>query len=318
MKDQRNIQEVLDSALEEGREVLLEGKVASYIPELAKANSGNLGVCITQSTGESYISGDYDIPFTIQSISKAFMLILALQLAGREEVFSKIGMEPTGDRFDSIMQLELTDRKPFNPLINAGAIVTASCILNHTQDPFEAYLRLVRLLCNDSRIRLSETVYQSEKRTGTRNRSIAYLLKGSEILVGEPEDILDLYFKSCSTLVTARNLSHAAMILSNHGKDPISGKQVISSDIIRTVLSLMMLCGMYNESGEYAVKVGLPSKSGVGGGIMAVARGGVGIATFGPALNPKGNSVGGMKILQYLSEHLCLHTLSMRDDATVF
>lgn len=305
MNKQNNMEQILHEALEAGRDVLYEGKVADYIPELAKANSCNLGVCLMNRDGEVFGAGDYNIPFTMQSISKTFSLILALQTAGYDGVFSKIGMEPTGDRFDSILQLELKDWRPFNPMINAGAIVTASCIVS--QDPFADFLALVRKLCDNPNIRLNESVYQSEKRTGTRNRSIAFLLKSDQVLEGEPEDILDVYFRMCSVMVTARDLAHYAMILSNHGVDPKTGEQLVSRDIVRIVTTLMMLCGMYDESGEYAVKVGLPSKSGVGGGICAVGQHGLGIGTFGPMLNKKGNSVGGEKILQVLSRKMNLH-----------
>ena len=302
----QDIQRIMDRALEEGRDVLFEGKVASYIPELAKANSAHLGVCLMKKTGEVYMSGDAEIPFTIQSISKTLSLILAIQTSGYDYVFSKVGMEPTGDRFDSILQLELKDWRPFNPMINAGAIMTASCI--RTEDPFGDYLALAKKLCANDNIFLNEDVYLSEKRTGTRNRSIAYLLKSDDVMEGEPEEVLDFYFRMCSIMVTAKDLAHYAMILSNGGVDPETGEVMIAPDIVRAVTSLMLLCGMYDESGEYAAKVGMPSKSGVGGGIVAVGPDGMGLGTFGPMLNKKGNSCGGQRILQYLSENLRLHT----------
>ncbi|MGP1349956.1 MAG: glutaminase A [Stomatobaculum sp.] len=302
---EQDIQKILEEALVRGRSVLIEGKVASYIPELAKADSSNLGCCIMKADGTIYKAGDYNIPFTMQSISKTFSLILALQTAGYDRVFSKVGMEPTGDRFDSILQLELKDWRPFNPMINAGAIVTADCI--DAEKPFEAFLALVRKLCGDSRIHINEAVYQSEKRTGTRNRSIAYLLKSDNVLDKEPEEVLDVYFRMCSVMATAKNLAHYAMVLANKGRDPQTEEQLIDPEIVKIVTTLMMLCGMYDESGEYAVKVGLPSKSGVGGGIVAVGPDGTGIGTFGPMLNRKGNSVGGEKMLQYLSQQLRLH-----------
>ena len=160
---------------------------------------------------------------------------------------------------------------------------------------------------------MNERVYQSEKHTGTRNRAIAYILMNDHILDGEwedVEDILDLYFRMCSVMVTAKDLAHYAMVLANDGVDPTTGEQIVTPDIVRVVKTLMLLCGMYDESGEYAVKVGLPSKSGVGGGICAVAPNGMGIGVFGPKLNKKGNSVGGEKVIQYLSSHLGLHMLS--------
>ena len=307
----KDIAQVVQDAVESGRDVLIEGKVASYIPELAKANPGNLGVCIKTKDGDTYTAGDYNVPFTMQSIAKTFGLILALQTAGADVVFSKVGMEPTGDSFDSILQLEQKRWQPFNPMINAGAIAVVSCIPG--DDPFAQFLNLVRKLCHDDKIRLNEKVYKSEDRTGNRNRSIAYLLESRGVLNRPPVETLDIYFRTCSVMVTAENLAHYGMILSNDGFDPDSGERLIDRAIVRTVKTLMLFCGMYDESGEYAVKTGLPSKSGVGGGIVAVAQGGTGIATFGPMLNAKGNSVGGIHILQYLSDELNLHLFAHRD-----
>ena len=304
----KDIRIILNEALDHASEYLGEGHVASYIPELAKANPANLGVCLTNGKGESFGAGDYEIPFTIQSIGKTFALILALQTAGFDDVFSKIGMEPSGDSFDSIIQLEMKNWHPYNPLINCGAIATVSCI--RSKKPFEDYLHLVQKLCNDPKVRLNENVYLSEKRTGNRNRAIAYLLKSDRILENNTEDVLDLYFRICSVMVTAKGLSHYAMILSNKGIDPVTGERLLDDKIVKTVRTLMLLCGMYDESGEYAVRVGIPSKSGVGGGIVASAGRGIGIATYGPALNKKGNSVGGEKIREYLSEKLKLHIIS--------
>lgn len=307
-KNDDQINAILATAMEKGRDVLCEGAVASYIPELAKANPSNLGVCIRTADGRTYEAGDFDIPFTMQSISKTFSLILALETAGFDYVFSKVGMEPTGDRFDSILQLELKDWRPFNPMINAGAIVTAGCI--RSEKPFEAFLDLVRRLCGDPKIHLNESVYLSEKSTGTRNRSIAYLLKSDGVLDGEPEDVLDVYFRMCSVMVTARDLANYALVLSCGGVDPVTGERLLDPKIVKVVTTLMMLCGMYDESGEYAVNIGLPSKSGVGGGIVAVGNGEFGIGVFGPRLNKKGNSVGGEAILKTLSEELLLHTFA--------
>ena len=300
-----NIQQVLLDAHREASNNLTGGKVADYIPELAKASATSLGACIMMPDGTTYLAGDAEIPFTIQSIANTLTLILALKTAGFDRVFSKVGIEPTGDRFDSILQLELKDWRPFNPMINAGAIVTIDCIRGG--DIFERYLELVRTVCGKKTIHLNEAVYHSEKKTGIRNRSIAYLLKSAEYLDGEPEEILDIYFRTCSVMVTAKDLAHYAMVLSSGGKDPLTGKQLIEPHIVPLVKTLMMLCGMYDESGEYAVKVGMPSKSGVGGGIVAVGPNGMGLGTFGPMLNTKGNSIGGEQILQHLSEKLHLH-----------
>ena len=301
------IQSILEEACKYAAEHLDGGKVAAYIPELAKADPKKLGVCLTMKDGTTCTAGEADTPFTVQSIGKTFALILALQTAGFEKVFSRVGMEPSGDSFDSIIQLELKNWTPYNPLINCGAIATASCIESET--PFEDYLTLLRTLCDDPSIRLSEETYQSEKETGNRNRAITYLLANDGIIGSNAEQVLDLYFRFCSVLVTARGLAHYAMILANGGVHPRTGRRLLDAEIVKVLKTLMFLCGMYDESGEFAVRVGLPAKSGVGGGIMAVAPRGMGIATYGPALNKKGNSVGGERILEYISGRMNLHLL---------
>lgn len=296
---------ILQDALAYGRSRLSQGKVADYIPELAKADPSHLGICLMLPDGTVCHTGSWNIPFTMQSIAKTFSLILALETVGYEKVFSKVGMEPTGDCFDSIVQLETKQMPPFNPMINAGAIVTVSCI--DLPDPFESFLALVRRLCFQDTIHLNEQVYLSEKRTGLRNRSIAYLLQSDHILDGDPEQILDRYFRMCSVEVTTEDLARYALILANDGKDPVTGQEMIEKWIVRIVKTLMLTCGMYDESGEFAVKTGIPAKSGVGGGIVAATDQGIGIATYGPVLNQKGNSIGGIHMLEYLSRALNLH-----------
>lgn len=302
MGETRDIQKILDNAYAQARQVLGEGRVASYIPELAKADPSNLGACVLLKDGTEYGIGDYNIPFTMQSISKTFSLIQALQTAGYEKVFSIVGMEPTGDSFDSILQLEQKDWRPFNPMINAGAIAVVSAI--EGDHIFEEFVELVKKLCGDDNIMLNESVYHSEDMTGNRNRSIAYLLQSRNVLFRSPTETLDDYFRMCSVMVTAKNLAHYARVLANDGIDPTSGERLVDSNIVRTVKTLMLFCGMYDESGQYAMKVGMPSKSGVGGGIMAVGKDGSGIATYGPVLNKKGNSVGGIRIMEILSREL--------------
>ena len=315
MMMQQDIGVILENALIYGKSFLSYGKVADYIPELAKADPSNLGICLMNKEGLMYHVGNWQVPFTMQSIAKTFSLILALQTAGYDKVFSKVGMEPTGDCFDSIVQLETKQLYPFNPMINAGAIVTVSCI--ECSDPFAEFLQLVKQLCFNDTVRLNEQVYLSEKHTGQRNRSIAYLLLSDHILEGDPEPILDSYFRMCSVEVTTQDLARFSLILANDGKDPVTGKQMVEGWIIRIVKTLMLTCGMYDESGEFAVKAGIPSKSGVGGGIIAAADQGMGIATYGPVLNKKGNSIGGIHMLEYLSRELNLHYFANKTDTAV-
>lgn len=303
--DRRIIQKALEKAVDEGKRVTKTGRVATYIPELSKADPEHVGVCIKTVTGETYSAGDWHEPFTMQSISKTISLTLALQTAGYDKVFSKVGLEPTGDSFNSIVKLETRTAHPLNPMINAGAIATASCIPG--EDPFELYLDLARKVCLNKSLSINLEVYLSEKRAGMRNRSMAYWMKSENIIEGDPEDALDLYFRMCSVNVTAEDLANWGMVLANDGVDPISGERLAESWIVRIVKTFMVTCGMYDGSGEFAIKAGIPSKSGVGGGILSVVEGRMGIGVFNPSLDFKGNSVGGMHLLEHLSKSLGLH-----------
>lgn len=299
------VQQVLDEALAYAASFVGEGSVATYIPELSKANPADLGVCMAAVGGECFHAGEWRRPFTIQSISKTIALILALQTSGYDKVFSRVGLEPTGDSFNSIVKLETRDAKPLNPMINAGAIATTGCILSN--DPFALILKQTRRLCGSDDIKLNEAVFLSEKRAGMRNRSMAYWMKSENIIDGDVEELLDVYFRMCSMSVTTENLAHYAMILANDGVDPKNGERLIDSWIVRIVKTFMLTCGMYDGSGEFAIRVGMPSKSGVGGGILSTAEKSMGIAVYGPALDSRGNSVGGMRLLEYLSRKLSLH-----------
>lgn len=303
------IEKTLNDAVAYARSFIHEGSVATYIPELAKGNPTHLGAYIATPDGESYRCGDWQECFTIQSISKTINLILALQVAGYEKVFSKVGVEPTGDAFNSIVKLETRTLHPLNPMINAGAIATASCCMKE-EDPFGSFLALTRRLCGRESIGLNEAVYLSEKKAGMRNRSMAYLMQSDNILEYDAETVLDLYFRMCSVSVNTEDLARYALVLANNGIDPASGEELVESWIVRIVKTLMVTCGMYDGSGEFAMKVGIPAKSGVGGGIMGSVERKMGIAAFGPALDARGNSVGAYHIFEYLSHHLGLHYFS--------
>lgn len=302
------MQEILEQSIIYARTFISQGKVATYIPMLAQADPTLLGVCIKTVDGKKYFAGDYRQPFTIQSISKTILLILALQIAGYDKVFSKVGFEPTGDPFNSIVKLETKTPHPLNPMINAGAIAVASCLTG--QDRFERFLQLTRRLCGRDDIQLNEAVYSSEKGAGMRNRSMAYFMQSENLLEGDIENLLDFYFKMCSIDVTAEDLAHYGMILANGGIDPLTGDQLVENWILRIVKTLMVTCGLYDGSGEFAIKVGIPSKSGVGGGIVSSVENRMGIGVFSPALDAKGNSVGSYRVLEYLSLELGLHYFS--------
>ena len=283
------------------------GTVASYIPELDKAKKDALGLYIIDVEGNEYCSGDWDTKFTIQSISKIVTLMLAILDNGEEYIFSKVGMEPTGDPFNSIKKLETSSRrKPYNPLINAGAIAIDSMIKGRdVRDKFQRILDFFRKISEDETLDVNYKIYCGESETGNRNRAMGYFLKGEGIIEGSVEDALDIYFKQCSIEVTAKTLARIALFLANNGKLS-TGETIITPRIATIVKTLMVTCGMYDSSGEFAVRAGIPSKSGVGGGILSVVPGRMGIGVYGPSLDKKGNSIAGMLLLEDLSSELNL------------
>lgn len=298
-------QELLDDALEYGRAFVRNGHTADYIPELKNMNKYYLGICVMTPDGKIYESGDAQIPFTIQSISKLVSLVLAIRDCGADYLFhTKVGVEPTGDPFNSIVKLE-TKTLPFNPFINAGAITVASRIKGKDSDEkFNRFLEFIRKMCDNPEISLNESVYESERATGDRNRALAYYLKASGVLEGNVEECLDFYFKMCSVNVTAHDIARLSLVLANHGVDPKTEEILIESRHAKAVRALMLTCGLYDGSGEFAMSVGFPAKSGVGGGIAVSLVNHMGIGVFGPALDEKGNSAGGIKMLEYLSKKL--------------
>lgn len=300
------MQNMIDRAINYGRAFLHEGECASYIPELGKVNPNQLGIALVTMDGKLMKSGDFDYGFTIQSISKVISLMLAIMDRGEGYVFSKVGMEPTGDAFNSIIKLEtVKTSKPLNPMINAGAIAVDSLIMGESpQERFERLIAFVRKLCGNDKLWFNEKVYASEKGTGFRNRALAHFMKDMDVLEGDVEEVLDLYFRQCSIQADCRDIAMLGAVLANDGINPVTGEQVVPKKIARMVKTFMVTCGMYDASGEFAVKVGFPAKSGVGGGIMAAVPGRMGIGVFGPALDRKGNSVGGIKVLEFLSEKL--------------
>ena len=311
MQAMQNVQDILEEALKKGQEYVERGECASYIPELARADKKKLGVCLYTRSTDKYTAGDTKDRFTIQSISKVISLAAALELCGFEKVFEKMNMEPSGDAFNSLVKLDLTSDKPFNPMINAGAITTAGYLQPLVS--FEDMLKYARKLCMDDGIVMDEKVYQSEMSHCSRNRAIAYLLQSKGILEADVEKSLDLYIRMCSLSVTAESLAGLGLVLANGGLHPETGTRMIDADAVRVAKTIMMTCGMYDGSGEFAVRVGIPSKSGVGGGILAVVEKQMGIGIYGPSLDPKGNSIGGQRMLEYLSKELKLHLFESGD-----
>ncbi len=275
-----------------------------HIPELSKSPPEALGIHILDAQGQSITEGESTLPFTMQSISKVFTLILALMDNGEAAVFDKVGMEPTGDNFNSMLKLELVQPGiPFNPLINAGAIAISSLIAGSSPAEKSArVLDFLRLLSNNDALNYDLNVYRSESDTANLNRSMAYFLKDNGVLEGQVEDVLDVYFHHCSVCVTCADLAQMALVLAHNGKNPITGKTLIPRRYVQIAKTFMITCGMYNASGEFAIQVGLPAKSGVSGGILTMVPGLYGIGLIGPALNRKGNSIAGVDLLQSLSQ----------------
>ena len=303
------MQNVLNEVININRKYTNYGQVASYIPELKNAKRDDLGICIIDKDNNVYKAGSYNKKFTIQSISKPIILAMALMDNDWSYVFSKVGMEPSGDPFNSIMKLETNDtKKPSNPMINAGAIVTTSLIKGSSSEEKEQrMLRFFRKLANNENIGINYDVYKSEKLTGDRNRAMAYLLKNDGFIDGDVEEILDLYFKQCSIEIDVVDLARIGINLAMYGKDIETGEQLIDERVSRIIKTFMVTCGMYDASGEFAIKVGIPAKSGVGGGIMASVPNTMGIGVYGPALDKKGNSIAGVKILEELSNRCNLN-----------
>jgi glutaminase len=300
--------DIFNNIIKNNIDYTLNGKVASYIPELAKSNPSDLGVYLITLDGQEFFAGNYDKNFTIQSISKILSLMLSL-IDNGEAVFEKIGMEPTGDGFNSIVNLELKSiHKPFNPMINAGAIATTSMIkgISNTEK-IERILNLARKLSNNSNIKINEDVYSSEKSTGDRNRSLAYFMKSYNLIDENVDDILDVYFKQCSIEMNCRDIANMGCVLANDGISTKTGERIVSKNICRIVKTIMSTCGLYDASGEFAVHIGIPAKSGVGGGILAAVPHKLGIGVYGPALDEKGNSIAGIQILRELSTKLDLN-----------
>ncbi|WP_439116310.1 glutaminase A [Paludifilum halophilum] len=295
------MQKDLEELVEKYRPLTREGKTAGYIPELEGMNPDSLGITVVTGDGQVYRAGDCLESFTLQSISKVMTLILALMDNGKEAVFDKVGMEPTGDPFNSIYKLEMRQPgKPLNPMINAGALVVSSLIEGSTMDRrIERVLELVRAMADNPDIHVNEKVYRSEKDTGYRNRSLAYFLKEFDI-IDDVEETLDLYFRQCSISVKCLDLARMGLCLAQSGQN-VSGEQVVPVRLARVVKTFMVTCGMYNASGEFAIKAGIPAKSGVSGGIMASVPHRMGIGVFGPALDEKGNSIAGFSLLADLS-----------------
>lgn len=283
-----------------------EGTVATYIPELSKACPDDFGLAIATVTGQLYAVGDTEIPFTIQSISKAFAFCLALEVAGSALVDSRVGVEPSGDPFNSIM-FDAETNRPFNPMVNAGAIAVAGILYERLgADAFDFMMERFSAAAGRP-LTLNEPVYRSEMETGHRNRAIAHLLLAAGALVVPPDAALDLYFRQCSIDVTASDLARMGATFANMGSNPTTKALGFDLVAVRSTLAVMFTCGMYDYAGHWAYDVGIPAKSGVGGGIVGVVNRQLGIASYAPRLDTRGNSVRGVASFEMLAEDFGLH-----------
>ena len=291
------------------------GAVADYIPELARVDADAFGIAIATADGHLYTVGDAERDFTIQSVSKPFLYAHALKTLGREAVRARVGVEPTGEAFNSIV-LDEANNRPFNPMVNAGAIAVTALVQGAD---LAARERTVLDLLGDFAGRplaIDPAIYRSELETGHRNRAITYLMLNSGMLAGEPSEVLDLYFRQCAVNVTCADLAVMAATLANYGTNPRTGKTVLDDATVRDVLTVMSTCGMYDYAGQWSYDVGLPAKSGVSGAILVVIPGQLGIAVFAPRVDRYGNSVRGVAACRRLSTDFELHGLHVRYDAS--
>jgi len=289
------------------------GAVADYIPELGKADPDHFGISLATLDGHVYEVGDTNVPFTIQSMSKPFVFALALDTLGAARVESAIGVEPSGDPFNSI-RLN-AENHPFNPMVNAGAIACSGLIHEARGDGAFDYIRQALGRFAGRTLDVDDAVYSSESLTGDRNRAIGYLLRTNAIIKDNVSSVLEVYFRQCAILVNARDIAVMAATLANRGINPVTSEQVMTPYAISRTLSVMTSSGMYDYAGEWIYRVGIPAKSGVGGGILAALPARLGLGSYSPRLDKHGNSVRGIKVCEALSSHYELHMLSRSDNA---
>lgn len=314
-------QDTLERLIREYRPYTKQGQVADYIPELAYANPHALGIAVAGPDGTVLKAGDAETSFTLQSISKILTLMAALNDCGPERVFSKVGMEPSVDPFNSIVKLETIDhKKPLNPMINAGAIVIASLLQGASVEArLQRICDTIARITGKSDVRLNEKVYESERKTGDRNRALAYFMKSTGVIDADVdvEETLELYFKICSLEVDSVDLARIGLFFAMWGRcidrqpdGSCATEGLVSEEIAQIVTTIMITSGMYNHSGEFFLRVGLPAKSGVSGGIVAFSPRRYGFGLFGPAIDAAGNSVAGVRMLTDLSRTFGLHLVS--------
>lgn len=287
---------ILNDTYKEIKALPIIGTIATTIPELASVNPDKFGIYLTTIDNQEYGIGDFDEKFSIQSVSKVLSLTLAFSFLD-EKVWQRVGVEPSGNPFNSLVQLEYEKGIPRNPFINAGALVIADILVSELKKPKQDFLEFIRTLSGIETINYNEKVVQSEKETGFRNAALCNFLKSFGNINNEVDEVLDFYFHQCSLEMTCKELAHSFFFLANEGMTK-NGKQILSKSQVKRINALMQTCGFYDESGEFTYKVGLPGKSGIGGGIAALYPNHFSVATWSPRLNEKGNSEFGMAALE--------------------
>jgi len=310
------LQKIIDRTYSKFKDVD-DGTVATYIPELGKANPRHFGICVATVDGHVFTAGDWEQEFTIQSMCKPFAFQMALEQHGTEKVLKHVGVEPSGEAFNSI-ELDQKSGRPFNPMVNAGAIAVASLI---KQSPVEAGVeafvdQMGRAAGRE--LRIDESVLASETATGNRNRAIAYMLLNSGIIDEDVQQSLHQYFAQCSMLVNCKDLAMMAATMGNIGNHPVTGETVFDFQLIKYVMAVMFSCGLYDYAGNWAFEVGLPAKSGVSGGIFAVVNRQLGIGVYSPKLDAQGNSVRGILACKELASRFGLHAFDFSNVGSSF
>jgi glutaminase len=290
-------QEIIEQIAKEVQSTPIQGKVADYIPELSKVQPEKFGVHFCMISGEEQTYGDSLEPFSIQSISKVLSLTMAFKLMG-ERLWKRVGVEPSGTPFNSLIQLEYERGIPRNPLINSGAMVICDILMDYYDNPLMAFIDFVRDLSGDTSVNYNEKVAKSEMEHGFRNAALIHLMKSFGNINHPVEKVLEFYFYQCALEMNCKQLATTFLLYAGHGKHPVTKNEIISVSNIKRINAIMQTCGFYDESGDYTFRVGLPGKSGVGGGIAAVYPGSFSVAVWSPCLNSKGNSVRGINFLE--------------------
>jgi glutaminase len=310
----RRLDELYERHVDEHEDEVVE----YYDPEAPEAEKESFGVSLVSTDGVAFETGDHDVPFPLQSISKAFVYGMALEDCGREAVLKKVGVEPSGEAFNSIEFDERANR-PHNPMVNAGALATTSLVLegDRPERCMERILAVLRKYSGNDSLHVDEDLLAAQYDDTDRNRAIAYLMRSHGMIEGDVEAILELYLRQCSVFVTTHDLGLMAATLANGGKNPETGERALEGRYVRDLLSVLYTCGMYDAAGQWAYEVGIPAKSGVSGGIMAIVPGKLGIAVYSPGLDEYGNSVRGVKVCEEISERLGLHVFASESEDTL-